>query len=606
MGKFTTLVDVTVEAAFGDNPLTTGRTWTDITGDVRRIKTDRGRDHFFDRVAVGRADILLNNTGGQYDPSATTGAYWPDVKAMVPVRVTAHTTLAGSAGALVLDDGTAGQLDQENVAVSTTAAPVPLFTGFAERWDQWFDDGQVPRVRLRAVDAIKLFNLIETDGTRYGPGNVAQQIKSVLVDRGWPTVWFDAYNAEFTAQSHIPNGTVLRALQRLQDTEHGLLFVQADGDVMYQNRGYRSTLSPVATFGDGTGELPYWVDAVFPMDDQQVWNKVTVQRSGGDEQTQSSQSSIDSYLERELKLRDTLHATDVDALVLAVDLLNWYDEPHVRLERITFNPRQNPTELFPVALTYDISEMVTVNRRPGRTMTFDRFIEGVEHDIEPGKWETSFRLSEYGRTTIIKDWTHRQKNNTITRPLKGTDGDTLLIFVGRNTAFDFNTTGFTGFTLDFTTGDSAGDPRSIAWYSMQTTDWSGGSTSFTWNSDGFGTIDHIVCMVARGVTGFSTQNTDTASPASTSDDFDSPAVNNTEGDLLIRMYYASETSGAATAQTPAGYTQIINPGPTFDSTGESAEIWFTRASGSTSGTFTWDALAGGSPEIYATSIVYSR
>ncbi len=389
-GVFSTDVTVTFEAAFGDNPLTTGRTWTDISTDVRRFQTDRGRDGFVTRIRTGKATVALDNNAGNYDPSSTMGAFTPDVKPMVPFRISATYT---STDGMKLD--TVGRGLGNSLQTSTAV----LFTGFIESLPQEWRDGNDAMVTMKATDGIKLWNQLQGAGTPYGPGNIRQMIKDILISRNWPAAWIDGYTAAFDAQPFTPAGSILRSLRLLEDTEDGLLFIQANGEAMFQHRAYRSGLTPSVIFGDGSTELDYTLDMDMVEDDHQIWNKVSVQRRGGTvAQTTSDTGSVDSFMERELSRRGSLHVSDADAATLATALVTRYKDPSLRLDAINFTPRVDPTRMWPVALSFDISTKLTVNRRPpgGNTISLDSFVEGVEHRGSVGKdWTTTFRLSQY-------------------------------------------------------------------------------------------------------------------------------------------------------------------------------------------------------------------
>lgn len=87
-------IDVTVEAAFGDDPLDTSPSWTDISAYVRDVSINRGRQSEFTTYAPGTATIRLDNRDRRFDPEYTSGPYYGDLVPMVPVRIT--TTYSGS------------------------------------------------------------------------------------------------------------------------------------------------------------------------------------------------------------------------------------------------------------------------------------------------------------------------------------------------------------------------------------------------------------------------------------------------------------------------------------------------------------------------------
>ena len=308
---------------------------------------------------------------------------------MVPIRISATYT---STDVMNLD--TVGQ----GLGNRLQVGEVPLFTGFATAWAQTYTGGNRPTVNLSVVDGMKTWNLLDGDGQQYGPTDVRHCIAEVLEDRTWPKAWVDGYTAGTAAQSFTAQGSILRSLRQLEDTDNGLLFIQPDGEAMYQHRGYRAGLSVEATFGDTSTELPYRLDFTPVEDDHNIWNKVRVTPRGLTAQTTSDTGSIDMYVERELVYSDTLHATTTGASDLATALITRYKDPHLRVDSIRVNPRKQPTTLWPVVLSFDLSTKVTVKRRPafGSTQTLNSFIEGIEHRVSVGKrWETRYRLSQY-------------------------------------------------------------------------------------------------------------------------------------------------------------------------------------------------------------------
>ena len=83
-------VTVTVQAAFGSQPLNTSPNWQDITPWVRRLRINRGRRSEFVLTATGIADIALDNRDRRFDPEYTSSPYYGDLNPMVPIRVEAN------------------------------------------------------------------------------------------------------------------------------------------------------------------------------------------------------------------------------------------------------------------------------------------------------------------------------------------------------------------------------------------------------------------------------------------------------------------------------------------------------------------------------------
>ncbi len=379
-------ITLTVEAAFGVDPLTAVPSYTDITADVRSFTTTRGRDNIADRIRTGKATVILDNAAGDYTPFNTAGANTPDVIPMVPFRISAAYTVSG---AFALGD----QADSNGILDIGT---VPIFTGFVEGWEPAWTDGTDMTTKVAVSDGIKLWNQF-TVSNGYGPGSIRPAIDSLLVDIGWPAAWIDGYTGTVQTQNHSPTGSALTALRRLEDTDGGELFIQADGHSMFHPTGYRGGLTVVDTFGDDSGEYRYEHDPQFGFDDHQIWNSISVLRRGGTTQTSSDATSISTYGERSLRKSDMLHVNDTKALALAADLKARYKDPALRVDSFTFLPATDPTNLWPVALGYDISQKLKVKRIPanGDTINLDVFLEGITHTVGDMLWETEYTVSQY-------------------------------------------------------------------------------------------------------------------------------------------------------------------------------------------------------------------
>ncbi len=382
-------VTLKVEAAFGVDPLTTSPSYTDITADVRSFTTTRGRDNISDRIRTGKATIILDNNAGDYTPFNTAGANTPDIIPLVPFRISANYALPN---AIAIDDSPGGLVDIDDAVI---------FTGFVEGWQPIWTDSTDMTCRVTVADGIKLWNqfTVSTDAGGYGPDSIRRTIKELLVDTGWPAAWIDGYAGLVESRRHTPTGSALTALRRLEDTDGGELFIQADGHSMFHPTGYRGGLSVVDTFGDDTGEYRYEHDPAFGFDDHQIWNSISVRRRGGGGTTQTSTdaTSISKYGTRSLRRSATLHRSNSAALTLADNLKARYKDPTLRVDSFTFLPATDPTNLWPVALAYDISQKLTVKQIPaaGDTIDIDVFLENITHTVGEMSWETEFTVSQY-------------------------------------------------------------------------------------------------------------------------------------------------------------------------------------------------------------------
>src|SRR4051812_15643986 len=78
------------EVAFGSLPAASSYTWTaDISADVGANRFSRGKSSDLDKIEAGTGALNLLDTVGNYDPNYVSGAYYPNVRPMVPLRQTA-------------------------------------------------------------------------------------------------------------------------------------------------------------------------------------------------------------------------------------------------------------------------------------------------------------------------------------------------------------------------------------------------------------------------------------------------------------------------------------------------------------------------------------
>ena len=201
----------------------------------------------------------------------------------------------------------------------------------------------------------------------------------------------------------ITAGNALDYLQSLAKTERGQFYCSREGTVTWRQRHAlltesRSTTSQ-ATFGDSGSELKYLAEGgiVIDYDEVDVFTDVEVTRTGGTPQRVVDQDAAHEYFTRSHSDTGMLYANDNDAFDHANYLLGRHKAPGVRIQAIIIDPRRDPTNLYPQVLGREIGDRITVKRRPqgvGDAISQELIIEGIDHDISPGRWRTTFRLSQ--------------------------------------------------------------------------------------------------------------------------------------------------------------------------------------------------------------------
>lgn len=231
----------------------------------------------------------------------------------------------------------------------------------------------------------------EDTGTRAG---------RVLDLTAWPAARRTVSTGIVNVGAHDTGGrTALDYLQTLAQTERAEFYMESDGTVMWRNRNAlatdsRSTASQ-ATFGDSASETYHYSEIGTDYNEVQIRDDVTVTRDGGTPQRATDTPSIEKYLRHSHTETGTFDETDATALTKAQAILAKYKDPKLRITSIKILPGSDPTNLYPQVLGRKIGDRITVVRRPqslGAAISQDCWIEGIEHDVTPSRWETTFRL----------------------------------------------------------------------------------------------------------------------------------------------------------------------------------------------------------------------
>lgn len=199
--------------------------------------------------------------------------------------------------------------------------------------------------------------------------------------------------------SGLAGQSTLAASQDTSDAEAGQLFTSTDGTVVFEERSYRPSQSAPRNVWDGQFGLPYQLDGLgFDVDPTYIYNTVKLTRDGGPTQSATDDASANLSLPRTysatLKLRDDSEVAGRTNLYLSL-----YKDPRLRLSGFSFRPSDNPTVLFLVALTMDISDWQRLVHRPigAPAIPYDGYIDAISEEIavETGSqsWTVTCQLS---------------------------------------------------------------------------------------------------------------------------------------------------------------------------------------------------------------------
>lgn len=374
---------VTVEIAFATLPLEPVPSWVDVSAYVLEWATDRGRNRALDQIEAGTATIRLDNLDRRFDPSYTSSPYYPNV---LPTR-------------------------RLRISATYSATTYYLFDGYVDEWPLDWEEPFDSEIEITCTDLFGYFNRYSHSGAL--SGEFSNHAIDTFLDIVFGNVAIAPGPGRLIYAGHtlieaatLTNKNALQHLQDIAEAESGLLFIDGQGRVVFQDRHYRLTqttsLNPIATYGFGGGELPYMAPKPSYSADL-IKNDIHITATGGSEQTASDATSQLQYWQRSwvrsgLLIGDASgvggSTKNAEALNLAQWILYNNKDPLLRVDAITISG-DDDSGVWTSQLSGDISQRVRVKWIPpsGSTISQDGYIEAVQHRKTPQTWLTTWQLS---------------------------------------------------------------------------------------------------------------------------------------------------------------------------------------------------------------------
>lgn len=357
----------------------------DVTPQVRKVSTRRGRNRILANFEAGSATVTLNDPDSWFNPQNTLSPYYGKLLPLRKIRIYATTTVLG-----------------DNIDVN-------IFSGYITSFDTSFYVGtnQDATVTLQCVDGFRLLNNVSTEIPPV-PGCVAGQesgsrVAALLEFADFPESMWALQTGDTTMQAD-PGGnrSVLAAIQTVEQSEFGAFFMSRDGKARFLDRTTVSKLSdsPPRKYSDDTilplDTYPY-ANVDFAFDDQLVLNDVSITRLGGIPQIVTNQESIDTYFYKSGQRTDLLMQTDQNALDQASMLVASRKDATLRIDSMLLNLNSDIDETNTlINLSLDIYTLINITKSMpgGSSVTRELFVQGVAHDISPTQWNIRVYTAE--------------------------------------------------------------------------------------------------------------------------------------------------------------------------------------------------------------------
>ena len=347
----------------------------DVSNVVDSIQTMRGRNPQADQFQTGTLTMRIVDQNGDFNPQNPSSPYYNLLTPMRKVQITA----------------------------TYGATTYPIFAGFITTYTTTTpkNANDVVYTTITAVDAFRLAQNAQIStvaGTSAGQLSGAR-INNLLDAIAWPNSMRDV-DAGLTTMQADPGTarTSLAAMQTVETSEYGALYVDAAGSFVFQDRAVTAGSTgkaPIVFNDNGTG-IGYF-DAVWRLDDTLVYNSASITRTGGTAQTAINQASIDKYFIHSYNQQNLLMQTDAVALDYAQAYVASRAETSIRCDAIKLDLyTDNYTAGTVAALGLDYFDPVTIttNQPGGSTLTKTLQVFGVAQSITPNSWKTTLTTLE--------------------------------------------------------------------------------------------------------------------------------------------------------------------------------------------------------------------
>jgi hypothetical protein len=362
----------------GVNVLADSATVTaDVSSQVQAVSIQRGRNANADQFQAGTASIRIADVNGDFNPENLSSPY---AGLLLPLRKVTITATDNNTGLVY-----------------------PLFAGYITGYNftQAQVVGEVSYTTLTASDGFRLLNMgtVSTvTGATAGQLSGAR-ITNILDQIAWPNSMRDIDAGQTTLQADPgTTRTALNALQTVETSEYGAVYIDASGNVTFQDRALTSSsiAGNSTIFADDGSGIQYqnvrWV-----LDDSLVYNKASITATGLATQTATNQDSIDKYFLHSYNKTDLLMQTTAEALNYAKAYVASRQETTVRCDSVTLLDLNTVGYDAGVAaaLELDFFDTITVkSTQPNSvgTSTLNKTLQifGVSYNITPTRWSTTF------------------------------------------------------------------------------------------------------------------------------------------------------------------------------------------------------------------------
>lgn len=351
-----------------------GLSFIDITNRVNTLALSRGKNRDLDRFNAGTLSVGLNNEDRAFDPLFASSPFAGNIVPRRDIRV--------------LAPGGAVQ-----------------YVGKILDWNFSFTPNGRQSASLEAADGLTVLAQQELTAGTATPELTGARINAVLSQPSvdWPLDQrlIDVGNSALG--DDVFSGNALSYLQKVEQSEAGLLFLNKLGQVTFIDRLTTPTVDNYTIFADdGTG-IPF-APASLDYGTEQLYNRVVV-TSPDFTATVDGALSQTRYGISEVTV-DTLLEDEPTVQGLANLLLSRFQEPQLRFQAIRVEMESLTSGQRADVFALEIGDVAQVKLTPGNPPVgtkIERFgqIIGIAHDVEPGSHSVTFGLGSLQTSLFV-------------------------------------------------------------------------------------------------------------------------------------------------------------------------------------------------------------
>jgi hypothetical protein len=352
-----------------------GVEFVDVTSSVRSVSLGRGKNRDLDRFNAGSLAVSFNNENRDFDPLFSGSPYANNIVPRRDVRVLAGTAIQ--------------------------------YVGKVLDWNFSYEPNGRQSAELQAADGFTfLAQQLVTPGSatpQFSGARVNAILDMVTVE--WPTVDRDIDTGASELGADVFEGNALTYLQKVEQSEAGLFFIDKLGRVAFRDRLASPTVGGALLFSDdGTG-VPF-APAAVEFGTEQLFNQVIVSSPFGTA-TANAVLSQTRYgiLERDV---DTLLSDQSQVEGLANFLVGRDAEPEYRFAQIAVDIDKLTTAQEADVFGLEIGDVIQVRLTPGNPPTgspIERYgrVISIGHSVEPDSHFVTFGVGSVQTSLFVLD-----------------------------------------------------------------------------------------------------------------------------------------------------------------------------------------------------------